>query len=256
MDKINAIIVEDDPFHQENLVQLLKEIEPDLTILGLYTNVNDAYSAIQSKNPQLVFLDIDLDYGETGFDLLQKFENPGFAVIFTTQHNSQNMIVRALRASAADYLTKPIIPGELKNAIGKSIIDFTKIQLLAIKSNTLKPDMQITSICISSTEGKLLIPVSIILYAESNNVYTNFFLEKPIANKSRILSSESIKFWESTLKNSSVLRIHNEYLLNTIFIKSFSKKLSGGGDVKLINGLKLPVSKSRLIDLKSRISLS
>ena len=56
--------------------------------------------------------------GETGFDLLQQFNNPSFKVIFVTGHNQYAL--NAIKFSALDYLLKPINDVELVNAVQKA----------------------------------------------------------------------------------------------------------------------------------------
>ena len=72
MTTYKAIIVDDEVKLQEVIRIKLEKFCPEIEVVGLATNVADAYDLIQTKHPHLVFLDIAMPL-ESGFDLLQKY---------------------------------------------------------------------------------------------------------------------------------------------------------------------------------------
>ena len=118
---IKAIIVEDDPGHSGRLLALLKNLDRPIEVLQVCTSVNEALGAIEENHPELIFLDIILEEGETGFDLLKKVAVLDFEVIFTTSHNSAENVISAIRACALDFLPKPVIPTELQTAVERFV---------------------------------------------------------------------------------------------------------------------------------------
>ena len=113
---ITAVIVEDERLSAELLNNMLKDHCPELIIIGMAHEVEDAINLISDKKPDLVFLDIEMQTG-TGFDVLQRLKNRSFKVIFTTAYD--HYALKAIKFSAVDYLLKPIDILELKEAVSK-----------------------------------------------------------------------------------------------------------------------------------------
>ncbi len=252
---INAIIVENEPHHSNYLRELLTGSDKKVNLLTVCTSIADAMDAINTLKPELLFLDIDLDDGENGFDLLRKFEQPEFAVIFTTQHNTTHNAISAIRACALDFLPKPLSASELNEALQRYNKADNVAQTRSLKTNIESASGQVQFIWIKSTEDKTRLTVSDILYAESNNVWTSFYLINSVNRKTIFTSSQSIKEWERNLSQSDIVRVHNEYLVNLMHVNKYSSKISGSAELTLRSGVKIPVSKSRKNDVKALLKL-
>ena len=113
---IKAIIVEDEAPLQQLLLILLREVDPEIEIVGLFDNIENAAAGIKTLQPQLVFLDVMLP-GGTGFDLLERTAQFKFEVIFVTAYDSY--MLDAFRHSAVGYVLKPVDRNELHIAIDK-----------------------------------------------------------------------------------------------------------------------------------------
>jgi DNA-binding NarL/FixJ family response regulator len=66
----NVLIVEDSIFFRETLARILVNSFPSVTVTEA-ANAREAFSAIQAKMPQLIFMDIGLPE-ENGIQLTQK----------------------------------------------------------------------------------------------------------------------------------------------------------------------------------------
>src|SRR5512138_3073744 len=113
---INAIIVDDEQNNIEGLKNLLSNYCPEVNIVGTAGDVNAAHALIKKINPQLVFLDIEMPFGNA-FDLLEKLIPVEFEVVFVTAFDQY--AVRAFKYAAADYLLKPVSIDELQKAVGR-----------------------------------------------------------------------------------------------------------------------------------------
>src|SRR5690349_2073566 len=113
-----AIIVEDEIHSREFLKNVVAEYCPQLNVVALAADVEEGVAAIKEHQPDIVFLDIEMQTG-TGFDLLQQFPQPPFEVIFTTAYD--HYAIKAIKFSAVDYLLKPIEIEELQQAVQKVI---------------------------------------------------------------------------------------------------------------------------------------
>ena len=69
-----------------------------------------AYDAIIKYQPDLLFLDIEMPNGNA-FDLLEKFREIDFDIIFTTAYD--HYAIKAIKFSALDYILKPVEFDEL-----------------------------------------------------------------------------------------------------------------------------------------------
>jgi two-component system, LytTR family, response regulator LytT len=113
---MRALIIEDEPFAQEELKRLLKKTGRVIDIIDCIESVEDAVEWFNSNPmPDLVFMDIQLADG-ISFDIFKqvKVDAP---VIFTTAYNEY--AIRAFKVNSIDYLLKPIEPAELDQALQK-----------------------------------------------------------------------------------------------------------------------------------------
>ena len=156
MEKIKRIaIIDDEPDAREALQILLKSYCPDIEICGEADSVESGYKLIRQTKPHCILLDISMEDGN-GFDLLDKFPQPSFQVIFTTAFDE--FALKAFRYHALDYLLKPINAVELAQTIDRVKItppdDYsTRVGNLLESART----RQLNKITLSSQEG---IPVS------------------------------------------------------------------------------------------------
>jgi two-component system LytT family response regulator len=184
----------------------------------------------------MVFLDIELPDG-TGFDLLKKFQQIQFKIIFVTGHHEYAL--DAIKVSALDYVLKPIDTDELGRAVEKarSVINQQEQQLkLQALSENLQGKKVLKRIILSTSDHLQIVSVSDIVRAEADSNYTSFTL----AGGKHILVSRTLKEFESLLSASGIIRVHQAHLVNISFIDRFVKK--DGGYLLLKDNTKVPVS--------------
>jgi DNA-binding LytR/AlgR family response regulator len=128
---MKVLIVEDEQPAAQKLIRLLKGIGSDIAIEGVVESVEQATNWLfNNPHPDLIFMDIQLEDGIC-FEI---FENCTVKapVIFTTAYDEYSL--KAFKVNSVDYLLKPIVFEELKNAVAKfktvhyQKIDFTKIE--------------------------------------------------------------------------------------------------------------------------------
>ncbi|MBA3705917.1 MAG: response regulator, partial [Bacteroidetes bacterium] len=111
---IKAIIVDDELGARESLSKMIEKNCKEIEIVAKADSMLKAYEAINNYQPDLVFLDIEMPNGNA-FDLLEKFKEIKFDIIFTTAYD--HYAIKAIKFSAVDYLLKPIDSEELVNAM-------------------------------------------------------------------------------------------------------------------------------------------
>jgi two-component system LytT family response regulator len=81
---IKAIIIDDERLARNELKKLLQD-HGDIEVIDEAANVDEGIEKIETLNPDLIFLDIQMP-GKTGFDLLAEVEKAP-KVIFTTAYD-------------------------------------------------------------------------------------------------------------------------------------------------------------------------
>lgn len=112
MTNLKAVIVDEERLARINLRRLLEHIS-EIEIAGEANSCESALELINRDKPQVIFLDLQL-HGETGFDLLELIDS-AINVIFVTAYDENAF--RAFKVNAFDYLSKPVNPDRLREAI-------------------------------------------------------------------------------------------------------------------------------------------
>src|SRR5690349_9427122 len=114
---IRTLIVDDEPKNIRILRGLLQSYCSQIQIIGEADGFHKALELVTSARPDLLFLDIEMPYGNA-FDLLEKTMPVKFEIIFVTAFN--DYALKAFKYSALDYLLKPVNIEELKTAVAKA----------------------------------------------------------------------------------------------------------------------------------------
>ena len=233
---LKAIIVEDEKTSRDILKNYLQKYCPQVQVLGEAENVDQALVLIKSNWLDLVFLDVEMPYGNA-FDLLEKVGNHNFETIFVTAYNQY--AIEALNKHASYYLLKPISIDELIKAV--DYVTEVKEKENELQNAVLKPKTvsENSKITIPTQEGFEVLEIQEILYAKADDNYTHLFLK----SGQKKLISKTLKYFEDALKESSFARIHKSYLVNVNYIVNYKK--GKGGTVILDGGKELSVSSSR-----------
>jgi two-component system, LytTR family, response regulator len=232
---MKALIIDDEPDAIEALHLSLMETCPEVVVAGKFNEPVRGLEAIRTLKPDLVFLDVEMPV-MTGFQLLEALETINFAVIFTTAHDQ--FAIRAFRFSAVDYLLKPVDTELLRLAVDKAAdkrrVDHQQMALL--RNNTIGP-RTFDKIALPSAQGYQFVELSDIMYCESDNSYTKFFLQ----SGNTYLATKNLGDVEETLGEGDFFRIHKQYLVN---MRHITKYIRGdGGYVVMPDGANIPVSR-------------
>ena len=113
---IKAVIVEDEKIAQEILADYIKRYCPSIQLVGVASNIHDAVPMIHECRPEVVFLDVEMPFGN-GFDVLDACREVPFETIFITAY--AEYAIKAINKAAAYYLLKPVNIEELIIAVEK-----------------------------------------------------------------------------------------------------------------------------------------
>jgi two-component system LytT family response regulator len=115
--KVRTLIVDDEALARRSLSSLL-DTEPDFEIVGECADGKSALAAIAHREPDLMFLDVQMPQMD-GFELLGELGGTRApAVIFVTAYDQ--FAVRAFEAQALDYLMKPFRRDRFQASLDRS----------------------------------------------------------------------------------------------------------------------------------------
>ncbi|MBW6492526.1 MAG: LytTR family DNA-binding domain-containing protein [Lentimicrobium sp.] len=247
---LRTLIIDDEPHIRETLQGLLISFCPLVKVIGQASSVKDGEKEIRQKRPDLVLLDIKMGDG-TGFDLLNRFENMDFKIIFVTAW--EKYAIQAFGFSAIDYLLKPVNPEKLVEAVERAALTIQSnfnTQLKALRQNLQEAGHAAKKIILRTNENIYLLDVQEIIHCYADGNYTVF----ETSRGEKIMVSKILKEYDDLLADSGFLRVHRSHLINLKHIRRLSKM--DGGAVVMSNGTEVPVSasgKERLLELIEEI---
>jgi len=240
---LKAVIVEDEKHSRQTLKSLVEEFCIDIEVIGLAGSVTEAVEVIKTNNPDVIFLDIELQTG-TGFDVLNQVSHLNFEVIFTTAF--EQYAIKAVKFSSLDYLLKPIDLEELQSAVQKAQSkknqEVYKKQLETLMLNLKQQKPKLNKICLATSDGFEFIEVNDIIYCKAEGSYTSFILK----NKNKLLVSKHLKEYENLLLEQDFMRVHNSFLINLKEVKKYVK--ADGGYIIMNNNDTVSISRSKKDD--------
>ncbi len=233
--KLRTIIVEDEQISREILRNYIGKYCPTIELLGEASNIQEAYELIQKHELDLVFLDVEMPFGN-GFDLLEKVENRTFETIFVTAYD--HYAIEALNNQATYYLLKPISIDELIKSV--NLVAEIKEKEDELQNTVLQPKTPAINgkITIPLQDGFEVVNVEEIVFCKADDNYTEIHFEN-----SKKVVSKTLKHFEEVLKEYPFARIHKSYLVNINAITKYKK--GKGGSVELNNGKEILVSASK-----------
>ena len=236
---IKAVIVDDELNCVEMLEWLIKTYCPMVTIVAMCTSGEKGIEAINKYRPDVVFLDIEMPK-MNGFDMLERFDNLFFDVVFTTAYNK--FAIKAFRYSALNYLLKPVDPEDLQVTIKKLEERKTAVgkdQLNLLLENMKNLTNSVQRIALSTGDGLIFVNTSEIMYCQAESNYTNVVL----TNKNKILVAKTLKDIDETLSGKDFFRVHNSFLININQIKKFVR--GDGGYILMNDDTHITIARSK-----------
>lgn len=246
---IKAIIVDDELGARESLSKMLEKNCKQIEVVAKVDSMLSAFEAITNKEPDLVFLDIEMPNGNA-FDLLEKFKNINFNIIFTTAYD--HYAIKAIKFSAIDYILKPIDPEELVNAVKRFEAQRGQKATLDKQYKTLlsnvRPENKLKKVGIPDGDGLVFINLSDIIRCDSDGNYTFFIL----TSGKKIIASRTLGEYEQMFADDNFFRIHRSHLINLEHVKKYIK--GEGGYVVMTDNSQVEVSRRNKTDFLEKLS--
>jgi two-component system LytT family response regulator len=242
---MRAIIIDDERLARTELRKLLQDF-PEVEVVDEAANADEAINKIDTLQPDLVFLDIQMP-GKTGFDMLAELERAPH-VIFTTAYDEYAL--KAFEVNALDYLLKPIEPKRLADAMQKLHIAETKENHIVPENFNQSILTEADQVFVKDGERCWFVKLSDIRLFESVGNYAKVFFG---ANKPLIL--KSLNALEERLDQKTFFRANRKHIVNLRMIEKIEPYFNGGLLLELKGGEKIEVSRRQTVKFKEMMSL-
>jgi DNA-binding LytR/AlgR family response regulator len=211
-----AVVADDERLMRDQIVARLKEVWPELLIVGEAGNGREAIDIVRSLGPDIVFLDISMP-GTDGIEAAQALAGEAH-VVFVTAHDEY--AIRAFEQGAVDYVLKPAEPARLALTCQRlrerlkqapdPMHDLLAQLSQRLGASGLKPREYMRWVQASMGATIRMIPTSDILFFRAEDKYTRVqtqrfeaLIRKPI--KELIDELDPNEFWQ--IHRSTVVRV-------------------------------------------------
>jgi DNA-binding LytR/AlgR family response regulator len=238
---MKALIIEDEKIIARLLQNKIRNVSDDVFVIEVLASIKAAHEWFSNNEmPDLIFMDIELGDG-ISFELFNQYKLT-CPIIFTTAYDEY--AIQAFRVNGVDYLLKPIVEEELKNAIEKcrSIIE---------SKNKYSVDMpQLVKTLAHSTQARLQYKEKFIVNVRNQwmpiNINDIACFAKESINYIYLFNGEKFNLDISSLEEIEELldahkfyRANRQYIINIDAIQTIKPTADG----KLIIYLKAPLNK-------------
>lgn len=246
---INCIIAEDEPHSLNRLKNMLEDFDY-IEVIGEAEDGETAVKEINSKKPDLIFLDINMP-GKNGFEVLQEIKYDPM-VIFVTAY--EKYALKAFEENAVDYILKPTDKKRLEKSLNRVIEKKQKLDsnMLDMIKGLVKKEEYMTRFSIKGHSEITIIPEEDIYYFKAQEKYT--FL---CTYDKEHFYDASLKKLENSLNPEKFLRIHKSYIVAMDKVAKIQKQFLRDYIVELSDkeGTILKVGRSYIQDFKSKFDL-
>lgn len=254
-------IIDDASGNIRDLKEELARFE-HIKIVGTATRRDRAVLLIQNEKPDIVFLDVQLDSdGITGFDLLRDLKEQklvNFIVVFYTAY--EKYAIEAIRASAFDFLLKPIDPIQLSIIISRILAN----PVFNTKTNVEKLIDQLCAspkIALPTITGVRFVKHQSIVFIrlENNGVLNggNLVIYLIDGEKIKLAGNITLAGILKKLNNDNFFKISRQAIVNIHYlheVENSPQNICRMADP--YEGVKLKVSRNQMMELRRKYSLA
>lgn len=246
MERIKAIVIDDEQHAIDTFKAIAAEACPNLDIKGIYTDPTHYLHQIgDHEDIDILFLDVEMS-PYSGFKLLEILQQKHqgqlpFDVIFLTAYDQY--AIQAFGYNALDYLLKPLMPPELQAALqkwqNKSFKQLHANQLKQLKLFLSMPDVKPDRMALPTLDGYEIIHFKDIIRCEADRNYTHI-IDKAFNHH---VACRTLKEVEVLLVTHGFLRVHRSHIINPDFVIRILRE--SGGTLEMIDQTKITITQNR-----------
>lgn len=245
--KLKALIADDEPLARERLRFLLSSDE-QVEIVGECRNGREVIAALRENSADVLFLDIQMP-ARDGFEVIEQIGAANMpATVFVTAHNQYAL--KAFEVHALDYLTKPIEPERLREALShvkervasKSAL-IAQEQLKSVFESIRSTDSPAKKtyakrLLVRNGTKDVVVSLDEIEWIEAADYYSCLH----VGTKNYLLR-EPIKQLAGTLDPGKFVRVHRSAIVNIAQVREIVREGRSEGAVVLHSGQRLKMSR-------------
>ena len=240
---MRALIVDDERLARKELIKLLED-HPSVEVIGEAANAEEANQMVNELNPDILFLDIQMQ-GKTGFELLEMLDYVPL-VVFTTAYDE--FAIKAFEVNALDYLMKPIQAERLAETAAKLT---EKVKTKAVSSNGGDKKLGLDDqVFVKDGDRCWFVGLNNIRLFESDGNYIKVYFDS-----NRPMIHKSLNALDEKLDERAFFRASRKHIINLSWVESIEPWFNGGLMVKLKGGDKVEVSRRQAAKFKDMMSL-
>jgi two-component system LytT family response regulator len=259
-DRITALIVDDEPLGRRRLEDALRS-QPDIEVVGTAADGEAAVEAIRRLKPRLVFLDVQMPR-MTGLDVVKAVGPEMPLTIFVTAYDRH--AVDAFELAATDYLVKPFDDDRFDQALDRArrhlrMADTEQMRekLLAVLNDL--PPVPVPKNGASRFLERIPVEsrgeVKLVAVAEIEAIVASGPYAELVTGNQRYLIRETMNALEEQLDPSRFIRIHRSTIVALDEVDTLLRGAGGDYEVKMKNGARLAVARSRRAELEARLGM-
>ncbi|NQX91718.1 MAG: response regulator transcription factor [Flavobacteriales bacterium] len=220
-------IVEDEPLIAMTITTVLRKMG-FIIIAEPASSVKEAKEGIASTQPDLVMVDIQLEGQEDGTALAKYLELMGIPYMYLTSQTDPLTLAKVKETSPLNYLVKPFTESGLKTSIEVTWHNFLKLQA--------------NDLVFYSDQSQHVVRQQDVLYLKAFDNYCYLYTKKQ-----RHLIPKTLKHMWEQLDERLFAKCHRSYVINLQHIQSME------GDELVVQGTRIPVSRSQKQEIKQRL---
>lgn len=235
---MKVFILDDEKSSRENIKFFLRDSILSPEQIQEASSVKEGFEILSSFDPDVMFLDINLNDG-LSFDLLLRLgvDKRKAKIVFISAYDSY--AVKAFRFNAVDYILKPINPKEFEEVLEK--IDLTETedqsQIEGLMNAFNGKKNELSKLALRDQYAIHLVEINDIIHCKSENNYTLFKLK----DGKELLISKTLKEYENLLKSEGFFRPHKSTLINLRHVSKYDKR--DGGFIIMADQSVVPLSR-------------
>ena len=264
---IRVLIVDDEPLARQRIEDLLAR-EPNVEIVGTADNGTAAIDAIRRLQPDLLFLDVQMQ-GKTGLEVARTIGPDAMpATIFVTAYDQH--AVQAFELAALDYLVKPFDDERFEQAFHRArrLVELEETSRLHERLRVLlreesaagaeraagtpaTPRVRFLDRIAVESKGKVrFVPVDEIDYIAASGPYAEL-----VVGGRRHVIREAMQTLEERLDPNRFMRVHRSAIVQLDRVDTLLRGAGGDYEIQLKDGTRLRVSRSRRDELAQRLGV-
>lgn len=232
---MNIVIVEDETLVARRIKMFIEQIlEGSVFSISVFHELEDAEKYIEKNKISVLFLDLNLN-NENGFDLLQRKLFAPFHTIIVSANT--NRALEAFEYGAIDFVAKPFKKERLESAL-KRVLGLKKKENFPLKFLSIKKYGRIETVNISA-----------LIYIKAAGHYSELYLE----NGKTELHEKSLESLLQLLPDD-YFRVHKSFILSLERIFKLHKYEGSRYELELDSGDKIPLGRTRYMEIKGLLS--